>query len=76
MASKQGQRDITGTKFHTAEGISKFIEITTTIPQWSENMADYLKSAMSYCDSLTLDEFRNKAKIIIISNNTYNSVNK
>ena len=76
MASKQGQRDITGTKFHTAEGISKFIEITTTIPQWSENMADYLRSAMSYCDSLTLDEFRNKAKIIIISNNTYNSVNK
>lgn len=76
MASKQGQRDITGTKFHTAEGISKFIEITTTIPQWSENMTDYLRSAMSYCDSITLDEFRHKAKIIIISNNTYNSVNK
>ena len=76
MASKQGQRDITGTKFHTAEGISKFIEITTTIPQWSENMTDYLRSAMSYCDSITLDEFRNKTKIIIISNNTYNSVNK
>lgn len=76
MASKEGQRDIAGVKFHTAEGISKFIEITTTVPQWSENMADYLRSAMSYCDSLTLEDFRKNAQVITISTNTYNSINK
>ena len=76
MASKEGINDL-HLKKHTAEGICKYISIKyDSIEQWSENMADYLRSAMSYCDSLTLDEFRNKAKIIIISNNTYNSVNK
>lgn len=76
MASKQGQHDISGTKFRTSEGISKFIEITTTIPQWSENMADYLRSAMSYCNSFTLQDFKENANIIVVSNNTYNSINK
>ena len=76
MASKEGINDL-HLKKHTAEGICKYIPIKyDSIEQWSENMADYLRSAMSYCDSITLDEFRNKAKIIIISNNTYNSVNK
>ena len=76
MASKESINDL-HLKKHTAEGICKYIPIKyDSIEQWSENMADYLRSAMSYCDSITLDEFRNKAKIIIISNNTYNSVNK
>ena len=76
MASKEGMNDL-HLKKHTAEGICKYIPIKyDSIEQWSENMVDYLRSAMSYCDSLTLNEFRNKAEIIIISNNTYNSVNK
>lgn len=76
MASKEGQTDLYGEKVKTSEGISKFIPITTTIAQWSSNMKDYLRSAMSYCDSTTLEEFRRKATIITISNNVYHSVNK
>ena len=76
MASKEGMNDL-HLKKHTAEGMCKYIPIKyDSIEQWSENMTGYLRSAMSYCDSITLDEFRNKTEIIIISNNTYNSVNK
>ena len=45
MASKKGQKDMFGKKRKTAEGKSKFIKVTTTLPQWTENMIAYLKSA-------------------------------
>lgn len=76
MASKEGQIALNGEVTHTAEGISKYIPIKYTLSQWTENMADYLRSAMSYCDSKTLDEFRKKSTIVIGSNNAYNSINK
>lgn len=76
MASKEGQGDLFGEKRHTAEGICKIIRVNGTLSQWSENAADYLRSAMSYCDARTLSEFRKKAEVIEISNNAYNSINK
>ena len=76
MASSAGQEDLYGNKKHTAEGIVKYIPITTTLPKWSENMKEYLQSAMSYCNAKTLDEFYENSKIIHISNNTYNTINK
>lgn len=74
MASKEGQLALNGEVTHTAEGISKFIPIKYTLPQWTKNMEDYLRSAMSYTNAKTLEQF--KAEIIILSNNTFNSVNK
>ena len=75
MASKDGMKDLGLTK-HTAEGISRYIEIKYNLSQWTENMIDYLRSAMSYCNSETLDHFIENAQIRVISNNTFNSVNK
>lgn len=76
MASKKGQESINGKANKTAEGIVKTIDVKYNMASWCENMADYLRSAMSYCDSKTLGEFKDKSEVNIISNNTYYSVNK
>lgn len=75
MASKAGQIAMKGKKVHTSEGIEKTLPVTYTIATWVENMIDYLRSAMSYTNSRTLEELKN-AEVVIVSNNTYNSVNK
>ena len=75
MASKDGQKAISGTATKTAEGIKKPIEVKYNLKQWVDNMTDYLRSAMSYTNSKTLDDLK-KAEVILVSNNTYNSVNK
>ena len=75
MASKAGQIAMKGKKVHTSEGIEKTLPVTYTIATCVENMTDYLRSAMSYTNSRTLDDLRN-VSVVIVSNNTYNSVNK
>lgn len=76
MASKEGMNDL-HLKKHTAEGICKYIPIKyDSIEQWSENMADYLRSAMSYCNAKTLDRFIGKQQCILLSNNAQNAINK
>lgn len=76
MASKQGQVDMFGNKQATAEGTSKFIEVTTNLKQWSGNMEAYLRSAMSYCNAKTLNEFIGKQILIPTSTEELNSINK
>lgn len=75
MASKAGQIAMKGKKVHTSEGIEKTLPVTYTMSTWVENMTDYLRSAMSYTNSRTLDELR-EAQVVLISQNTYNSINK
>lgn len=74
MASKQGKVDL-GTK-GTAEGIEKTFEVTYTLKQWVENMEDYLRSAMSYCDTFSLEEFIGTPSLIINSTSEQLSINK
>ena len=76
MASKEGQIDLNGQKTHTSEGIAKYVQVKFNLAQWTENMADYLRSAMSYTGHKNLNTFIKDTKCNIISNNTYNSVNK
>lgn len=76
MASSYGQIAMNGSKTHTSEGLKKVVTVDYTMHGWCENMKDYLRSAMSYCDSKTLDEFREKTELVINSQNVYNSVNK
>lgn len=76
MASKESMNDL-HLKKHTAEGICKYIPIKyDSIEQWSENMADYLRSAMSYCNAKTLDIFIGSQQYILLSNNAQNAINK
>lgn len=77
MASREGQIAINGEKTKTSEGIKKYLPIIGTVEQWSKNMADYLRSAMSYCDITDIKYFNaNNVNTVIISNNTKKSINK
>jgi len=60
----------------TSEGCTKFLECKYTIAQWVENMTDYLRSAMSYANAHTIEEFRNNTNFIINSMGEMMAVNK
>lgn len=65
MSTKHAQK-LTGRKqMHTSEGITKYVYVNKTLSQWVENFTDYLKSAMSYTNSLTLDNFRQSKRVFI-----------
>lgn len=76
MASKKAQQIMFGKKTHTSEGIEKALKITDTLDGWVDNFISYLQSAMSYTNAKTLQEFINNTDTIVISNNTYLSINK
>jgi hypothetical protein len=62
--------------FKTSEGCYKTVEVRYTMKQWVDNMKDYLRSAMSYCNSFTLYEFIGNQNLIINSMPEIYSVNK
>ena len=77
MASRQGQIDMNGSKDKTSEGVCKEIKVTTNIIKWSDNMRDYLKSAMSYLgikDITSLNPMN--VETYVLSENAKNSINK
>lgn len=76
MASGLGQIAIGGKKTKTAEGIDMYLPVEYTISSWVENFKDYLRSAMSYTGAHNLEEFIGKPDLVVISENTYQSVNK
>jgi len=76
MASKKAQKLMHGQKIRTSEGIEKVVEVKYSLPQWVDNFIDYLRSAMSYTNARTVKEFIENTETIVISNNTYLSVNK
>ena len=67
MSTKAVQRSWGKTELVTAEGITKYQKVEYTLEQWTENFKDYLRSAMSYCNAKTLDEFIGKAQYIFIT---------
>lgn len=76
MASADGQKSINGKKTKTSEGITKWLPVKYTLKGWTENMISYLRSAMSYTDCTTLNEFIGKPNLIINSISEINAVNK
>lgn len=75
MSTKRAQTEMGKTKLKTSEG--KFLELTKeyTLSGWVENFDSYLRSAMSYCNSRTLEEFRERANLQVISNETIRIIN-
>jgi len=67
MSTKAVQRSWGKTQLVTAEGITKYQKVEYTLQQWTENFTDYLRSAMSYCNAKTLDDFIGKAQYIFIT---------
>lgn len=76
MSTKKAQSEFGNTELKTAEGIETLIPIKYTLAGWCDNFISYLRSAMSYCNSRTLDQFKTNAKIKQISNNSFNAYYK
>lgn len=75
MSTKKAQQLI-GKSNKTSEGKCSYIPVKYTLQQWTENMVDYLKSAMSYCDAKDLKEFIGNQTLIPNSVGELNAVNK
>lgn len=58
MSTKEVQKAWGRTELKTAEGISKLNKVEYTVGGFVSNLEDYLRSAMSYTGSSTLEEFR------------------
>lgn len=76
MSTKKAQTEISGEAYKTAEGIETLVPIKYTLAGWCDNFISYLRSAMSYCNSRTLDQFKTNTKIEQISNNSFNAYYK
>lgn len=76
MSTKKAQIELGSDKLKTSEGIEKEYQVEYTISQYAENISDYIKSAMSYTSAISLYDFIGHVDTIIISNNSFNSINK
>lgn len=76
MASKKGQVDLKGKKEQISEGTIKTVQIEYTMEKWVKRCIHYLRTAMSYTDCETIDEFKIKPKLIVGSSNAIFAVNK
>lgn len=77
MSTKKAQKLINpNAKTKTSEGCTKYIRVKETVKQWTDNMVDYLKSAMSYTDKNTLWGFIGNVKFIRNSSCAILAVNK
>ena len=75
MSTKEAQKAMGNTVLKTAEGRSVNITKGYTLSGWVENFDSYLRSAMSYCDSKDLKEFREKSICQVVSPNSSSQIN-
>lgn len=68
MSTKVVQKSWGRTELKTSEGIVKINEVKYTLSQWTENFEDYLKSAMSYTNSIDLESFKGSEYTFITEN--------
>jgi len=76
MSTKEVQKSLGKDELKTSEGISKMQQVEYTLSGWCENFQDYLKSAMSYTDCITIGEFIGKVRFNKISKNSFDRFHK
>lgn len=76
MSTKEAQKAMGKTVFTTSEGVTRFRRVEYHLSGWIENFEHYLRNAMSYSDSKTLDEFIGNTNILQITRNAYDRFNK
>jgi GMP reductase len=76
MSTKEVQKSWNRSELKTGEGITKYNKVEYTLEGWCENFTDYLKSAMSYTDSKTLNDFIGEVRFEVISQNSFMRFNK
>lgn len=76
MATKEVQKSWGNEVIKTSEGVVRIRPVEYTLTQWSENFESYLRSAMSYTNCKTLEEFKHNVMINSISEEAYRRFNK
>ena len=76
MSTKGVQKDWDKKDLTTSEGITMYNKVEYKIDTWLENFSDYLKSAMSYCNSRDLKIFRSTTKLELITPAAYQRFHK
>lgn len=67
MSTRVAQKEFGKEGTKTAEGVNTTVPIEYTIEGWVDNFKHYLRSAMSYTNSTTLDEFKQHTKYQLIT---------
>lgn len=73
MSTKKAQQEFGGSGAKTSEGIETTVDVEYSLGQWLDNFVSYLKSAMSYTDSKTLNDFIGYSKIGTMTNMAFNA---
>lgn len=76
MSTKRAQQERGLHHLKTSEGTSHKCLVKYTLTQWTKNMKDYMKSALSYCDCKNLFEFIGNVNLLPNSPLTVSSINK
>lgn len=76
MSTKLAQKKMGNTKLKTSEGVVRYRKVEYTIENWIENFESYLRSAMSYSNARTLDDFIGNAEFELITENAFNRFKK
>lgn len=76
MSTKQAQAALGNLTLKTSEGVIKKYNAEYSLRQWTENFEHYLRSAMSYNDARTLEDFIGKVDYGLITQNAFKRFNK
>lgn len=76
MSTKEAQKAMGKSVLKTSEGVIRYRKVEYTLSGWVENFEHYLRSAMSYSNCKTLEEFTGSSNFIQITENSYNRFNK
>lgn len=76
MSTKEVQKKWGKKVLTTSEGVVRVRKVEYSLLKWVENFEDYLRSAMSYTNSKTLNDFIGNVETIRITDNAYNRFKK
>jgi len=76
MSTKEVQKKWGNKILKTSEGVVRYRKVEYKIESWVVNFEHYLKSAMSYTNSINLNEFIGKVNYNKITNNSFKRFNK
>lgn len=76
MSTKEVQKKWGNKILKTSEGIVSYRPVEYTLEGWVENFEHYLRSAMSYSNAKTLEDFVGKAHFNMITTNAFARFNK
>lgn len=76
QSSTQGQIDRFGNAKNNPEGTAYWVPVTTNLTEFTNKFEAALRSAMSYCNAQTLEDFIGKVKYEYMSPLEFNAFNK